>query len=75
MDELETGQLLGTPRGEILKVQSVAYRRLRAQIVYPLQKAPVFREYGADMVALMGPPKPALMTKYEDALARRRRKR
>lgn len=75
IDELEPGQLLATPKGELLRVHSVQYKRLKAQVLFPLQKQPTFREYGQDLVAIMRDPSAALMAKYQDAVDTRRRKR
>ena len=75
INELAPGQLLASPKGEILKVQSVQFKRLKAQIVYPLQKQTTFREYGEDMVTQMREPGEALLAKYEKALESRKKKK
>ena len=74
-EQLQPGQIIATPRGELLKVKGVRYNRLSAQIVFPLQKQVVVREFGMDAVALMTDPSPALMSKYEAAVEARRGKK
>jgi hypothetical protein len=71
-DDISPGQILATPRGELLKVRGIQYNRLRAQVVYPLQKRVTIREFGMDAVALMTEPSSALLAKYESALESRR---
>lgn len=69
------GRIVATPRGELLKVRGVKYNRMAAQVVYPLQKQTVVREFGVDAVRLMEDPKPSLLAKYEEALDKRKKKR
>jgi len=74
INDLTAGQLVASPRGELLKVHSVQYKRLKAQIVYPLQKQTSFREFGEEMVSRMREPSPELIQKYEEAVEKRRSK-
>ena len=74
-DEMTPGRIVATPRGELLKVRSVKYNRLAAQVVYPLQKQVTIREFGEDAVRLMEEPKPSLLAKYEEAIAKRKKKK
>ncbi len=74
LDECEPGRRLKTRNNELIQVQKVEYNRMRAQILYPLSKTPVWKEYGADLVGVMQDPSPELLKKYEDAVAERRSK-
>lgn len=68
------GEILATPRGELLEICSVKYNRMRARVLYPIPDLPTYREYGADMVYLMDPPHPTLLAKYEEAKRKHRKK-
>lgn len=74
-EQLTPGRIIATPRGELLKVKGVRFNRLSAQIVFPLQKQIVVREFGMDAAALMTEPSSALLAKYESALEARRGKK
>lgn len=72
LTECSPGKLLKTKNNELIEVQQVQYNRMRAKILFPLTKAPVTKEYGADLVNLMQEPSPELLAKYETAAAERR---
>jgi len=74
-DDMTPGRIIATPRGELLKVRGVKYNRMAAQVIYPLQKQTVVREFGIDAVRLMEDPKQSLLTKYEEAIEKRKKKR
>jgi len=46
---------------------------MKAKLVYPPPKQITYREYGADMVALMDVPKESLLRKYEETLEKKPR--
>lgn len=74
LNECTKGLLLKTKSGELVEVQTVQFNRLKAKVLFPLSKTPVFKEYGADLVAVMQEASPELVAKYEKAVADRRAK-